>query len=856
MSFRRLLLSIVLPLLAIVFVLGAAAPAQADSEGAYHHCAVKQPGGTVWCWGMNINGQVSSSLPNQTDNPGEPQPHMATGTPVIVPGVSGARSVAVDDGATCALLLSGSVQCWGLGPLGDGGSTHSATPVTVSGLSDATAISMGQGHACALRTGGQVVCWGNNSNGQLGDGSTNNGAAPVAVSGISDATAIGAGGDASCAVVSGGGVRCWGRNDNNNLGDGGSSDALTPVTPPGLTDAASVAVQGNAVCVVQTDGDVFCAGAYYGSGTQLPLSGPVRQMAFGGSSGCLVFTSGRIGCGGSDNSYGQFGDGTLITPNPQTGTPADVAGIDDATSVTIGSYTGCATHANGDVSCWGFGVYGGVGTGHYVLAGAPTPVPGLSGAAQLVAGRSHVCALGSGQLFCWGANGHNQIDNGTSQGYWSPVTPSGHGGALAIDAFGPSTCAVEADHSISCWGGGSLAAGGSAVTDATSVQTQRDTACALRSAGTVSCWGSGSSGQLGNGDTSDSSTPVAVTGIGDATQITSGDAFTCALRTGGTVACWGSGNGGQLGNGDTSNSSTPVAVNGLSDATSISAGTSHACAARASGAVSCWGYNPDGQLGDGTTTSSSLPVSAGTISNATAVAAGPSNSCAVLQGGALSCWGAGRAQGQLGFDTNPIDSAVPVTIPGITDAVAAAITNYSACALRSGGTVMCWGINDEGQLGDGFMPDGHGPQPTPHKVIGFGWDGPGNGSGGGDTPPSTPDPPADADPLTPPTLTPPTVTPPVLLPPAEIEALLAGKRITINAKLKLRKGKRCTGTVTATTAFGTTTYRVSLKLKAQGPVCRAAGTIKLKKAPSLRTKLRITISGKPIKARSLTTKRS
>ena len=163
-------------------------------------------------------------------------------------------------------------------------------------------------------------------------------------------------------------------------------------------------------------------------------------------------------------------------------------------------------------------------------------------------------------------------------------------------------------------------------------------------------------------------------------------------------------------------------------------------------------------------------------------------------------------------------------------------------------------IGGEGQLGDGFMPTGHGPQLTALKVFGFGWDG--SDEGGGGAPPSTPDTPATEDRVVPPVLVPPTVAPPVRLPPAEIEALLAGKRITINAKVKLRKGQRCTGTVTASTAFGRTTYRVSLKLKAKGNVCRATGTIKLKKAPSLRTKLRITISGKPVKARSLTTKRS
>jgi len=858
MSVRHLLLSVVLPLLAAVLVLGAAAPAQAgDDGGALQHCAVKQPGGAVWCWGSNFYGQVSASLPNYDDNPGEPVAKMATGTPVVVPGVSGARSVAVGDRATCALLLSGGVKCWGQGPLGDGNSEHSAIPVAVAGLSDASAISMGTRHACALRSGGQVVCWGVNNHGQLGDGSTDDALGPVTVSGVSDATAIAAGRDDSCAVVSGGTLRCWGRDDNNNLGDGGSSDALTPVTPPGLTDAADVAVQGNVVCAIQVDGDVFCAGAYFGAGAQLPVGGPVRQITWGGQVGCLVFTSGRISCAGADNSYGQMGDGTLISPDPQ-GTLVDVVGIDDATSVTVGAVTACATHASGDVSCWGFGAYGGVGTGRVALAGAPNPVAGVTGATQIAAGNEHVCSLGPGRLSCWGSNGGGRIDAGAADSYWSPVTPSGHAGALALDADGNATCVVESDHSVSCWGGASsLASGGSALTDATAVTVSSGTACAVRSGGTVSCWGDNWAGQLGNGDTASSATPVDVSGVSDAVQVTSGTGFNCALRAAGAVVCWGYGGSGRLGGGDNNSSSVPTTVTDLNDAVSISAGTNHVCAARSNGTVRCWGENLDGQLGDGTTSESNVPVTVATITDADSVSAGEVNSCAIRAGGALACWGKG-VEGQLAFDTQPTSSSTPVAIPGITDAVAVAAGYATLCAVRQSGAVSCWGSNDKGQLGDGFMPDGHGPQATPHKVIGFGWDGPSNGGGGGgdDTPPSAPGPAADPNPLTPPTLTPPAVTPPVLLPPAVIEALLAGKRITINANLKLRKGQRCTGTVTATTAFGTTTYRVSLKLKAKGTVCSATGTIKLKKTPSLRTKLRITISGKPIKARSLTTQRS
>lgn len=101
----------------------------------------------------------------------------------------------------------------------------------------------------------------------------------------------------------------------------------------------------------------------------------------------------------------------------------------------------------------------------------------------------------------------------------------------------------------------------------------------------------------------------------------------------------------------------------------------------------------------------------------------------------------------------------------------------------------------------------------------------------------------------------PPVRPPVVAAPP-IEALLAGKRVTMNVKVVLRKGSRCSGRITATTVFGTTTYRASLKLTASGSECRAIGTITLKKAPSLRTKLRVSIRGRTTQLRTVTTKRS
>lgn len=278
-------------------------------------CAIKSDG-TVWCFGNNAYGQISSSNVGTTLT-----------TPVKYGGGTGYTLASAGAFFNCAanplgkqLYCSGDNSDW---QLANGVPVTGTTTPAVTFTGGISSISLGYTHVCLVDGMLTVRCVGNNDGGQLGDGTAGIDRSAWTTT-LTGATSASSGTFHSCAVMSDGTARCWGTNNQGQLGDSTQTTRLAPVAVTGLTGVAKLSL-----------GDAFS---------------------------CALLNNGSVKCWGF-NTSGQLGDGTVTSRN----IPTTVLGIPDpVTMLATGFNHACAVTTRQDIYCWGDNMYGELGNGGFI----------------------------------------------------------------------------------------------------------------------------------------------------------------------------------------------------------------------------------------------------------------------------------------------------------------------------------------------------------------------------------------------------------------------------------------------------------------------------------------------------------
>lgn len=337
------------------------------------------------------------------------------GFPEVAPDVLPDTIVQVAAGGrnTCVLRADGAVDCMGRvdgGRLGDGRTAAAREPVPARVLlsGPAASLAIGDGAVCALMRDRTLACWGGNSAGQLGLGDTADRGLPTVVPGMTDVLRLASGTDFTCLVRTDGSVWCAGADDQ--LGTGEVVGRSTYAQVPGL-DAIDISAGDFHVCALLRSGAVTCWGEngfqQLGDGTmvtqRLPQPGPPGPyvaIRTGDFHSCGVTAGGVVECWGSNLAF-ELGD-----TGPARGTASAVANTGTVVELTAGSLTNCVRRDDATIACWGDAMVGQLGDNSTMARATPGVVPLAPAALQISSATdAHTCALAAdGGVWCWGSN--------------------------------------------------------------------------------------------------------------------------------------------------------------------------------------------------------------------------------------------------------------------------------------------------------------------------------------------------------------------------------------------------------------------------------------------------------------------
>lgn len=328
----------------------------------------------------------------------------------------------------------------------------------------------------------------------------------------------------------------------------------------------------------------------------------------------------------------------------------------DIKQVSAQRHSAAAVTNDGSVITWGDGSYYDLGHGDRDNVYAPKVVEGLTDIQKVAKGKNHTLALdSSGNVWGWGNNSSGEVSSALSGKVYNPTKISGISNVVDIAAGTGFSAAIKSDGTVWTWGktesvlgrtGTSAPGQVDGISSATKIMCGENFAATL-SGTTLYTWGANVCGQLGNGTTIESSTPVSVSG--SFTDISASKEHILAIATSGRLYSWGKNSVGQLGLNDKTNRTKPTLVNALGGTVvSIGTGYNHSMAILSTGMLYTWGEGRDGQLGNGLYETKRIPVRVGSLTNIISVTGG--NDFTIALDGSGNMWSFGtNTYGQLGL---------------------------------------------------------------------------------------------------------------------------------------------------------------------------------------------------------------
>lgn len=689
---------------------------------------------------LALGGCINAS----TNNPDQP----STIPPPVVPGpvtpgnttpktlpLTGFKAISTGRDHSCTIKNSdASLWCWGSNSRGQVGINNSAdanAPARVSLNYLWQNISGGYTHSCGVALYevadpadssrkvrlNRLICWGDNTTGAIGYGTTTTEYFDPIVLQDDDWGVASAGNNHTCAIRLDKSLWCWGDNSNAQLGHN-SAKTISPSQVDSNRDWTAISASDQFTCALRaistgattTEQRLFCWGkndkSQFGDNTTTSRATPYQvsangenwlSIATGQAHACAIKGDNTLWCWG-DNSHGQIGNGTIN--NQPTPFQVTTASVTTWSAVATGHQHSCAI-ARDDKSlwCWGNNETGQLGISSTAHQPRPVKISHTKGWLMVAAGESHSCAIDRDEIVhCWGINNHGQIGNGYNTNTGLP---------RLFDAS----------------------------TNWQSIASGYQHSCGLKGSSapyTLWCSGFNNYGQIGTGATSSQATLVQIranknnTIISGWDSLSTGPSHSCAIAINGAshlLFCWGNNSRGQLGDNATlsnapqhwwPNNSSQVVV-GMDDWSMVAAGANNSCGIKGVNELWCWGDNSSGQMANGVTSlPTDPPFSPTRISGSwlSVTVGGPEGGgghiCAIKTDGTLWCWGKNDAY-QLGnyLLPDPAPASLPVAadlatlnkVNNDTDWVAVKAGERHSCAIKSNNTLWCWGDNDRGQTG-------------------------------------------------------------------------------------------------------------------------------------------------------------